>query len=130
MCVCVCVCVCVCMYVCVCVCMDFPGSSAGEESTCNVGDPALIPGPGRSAGEGRRDRLPFPVFLGFSGGLDDKESACHVGHLGLIPGLERCPGRGHGNPHQYSCLENPMDRGSMCIYLNHLAVYQKCNTTW
>ena len=32
--------------------------------------------------------------------------------LGSIPGLERSPGEGHGNPLQYSCLENPMDRGA------------------
>ena len=48
----------------------------------------------------------------FSGGSDGKESACNVGDLGSIPGLERSPGRGHGNPLQYSCLENPMDRGA------------------
>ena len=41
-----------------------------------------------------------------------KESACNVGDLGLIPELERCPGGGHGNPLQYSCLENPMDKGA------------------
>ena len=40
-----------------------------------------------------------------------KESACTVGDLGSIPRLGRSPGRGHGNPLQYSCLENPMDRG-------------------
>ena len=44
------------------------------------------------------------------GGPDDKESAGNAGNLGLIPGLERSPGGGHGNPLQYSCLENPMDR--------------------
>ena len=57
-----------------------------------------------------RDRL--PVFLGFSGGSDGKESACSAGDLGLIPGSGRSPGGGHGNPLQYSCLENPMDRGT------------------
>ena len=36
-----------------------------------------------------------------------KESACNAGDLGLIPGLGRSPGGGHGNPLQYSCLENP-----------------------
>ena len=41
-----------------------------------------------------------------------KESACNAGDLGLIPGLGRCPGEGNGNPFQYSCLENPMDRGT------------------
>ena len=40
------------------------------------------------------------------------ESACNVGDLGSIPGLGRSPGGGHGNPLQYSCLENPMDRGA------------------
>ena len=38
------------------------------------------------------------------------ESACNVGDLGLIPGWGRSPGEGHGNPLQYSCLENSMDR--------------------
>ena len=42
-------------------------------------------------------------------GLDTKESACNAG---LIPGLGRSPGEGNGNPLQYSCLENPMDRGA------------------
>ena len=40
------------------------------------------------------------------------ESACNAGHLGSIPGLGRSPGGGHGNPLQYSCLENAMDRGA------------------
>ena len=35
-----------------------------------------------------------------------------VKDVGLIPGLARSPGGGHGNPLQYSCLENPMDRGA------------------
>ena len=50
--------------------------------------------------------------LGFSGGSDRKESACNAGDLALIPGLGRSPGEGNGNPLQYSCLENPMDRGA------------------
>ena len=41
-----------------------------------------------------------------------EESACNAGDLGLIPGLGRSPGEGNGNPLQYSCLENPMDRGA------------------
>ena len=41
-----------------------------------------------------------------------KESACSAGDLGLIPGLGRFPGEGNGNPLQYSCLENPVDRGA------------------
>lgn len=42
---------------------------------------------------------------------DGKESTCSGGDLGSIPGSGRCPGEGHGNPRQYSCRENPMDRG-------------------
>ena len=41
-----------------------------------------------------------------------KESTCNAGDLALIPGLEWSPGEGNGNPLQYSCLENPMDRGA------------------
>ena len=48
--------------------------------------------------------------MGFPGGLDGKESTCNAGDLGSIPGLGRSPGGGHGNPLQYSCLENLMDR--------------------
>ena len=43
---------------------------------------------------------------------DDKESACNAGDLGLIPRSGRSPGEGNGNPLQYSCRENPMDRGA------------------
>ena len=60
----------------------------------------------------RRDRLPTPVFLGFPDGSDGKESTCNAGDLGSIPGLGRPPGEGKGYAHQYSCLENPMDRGA------------------
>ena len=47
--------------------------------------------------------------------LSGKESAFDAraaGDTGLMPGLGRSPGGGHGNPLQYSCLENPMDRGA------------------
>ena len=60
----------------------------------------------------RRDKLTIPIFLGFPGGSDGEESTHSVGDLGSIPGLERSPGGGHGNPLQYSCLENLMDRGA------------------
>ena len=46
-------------------------------------------------------------LLDLSGGSDSKESACNVGNLGSILQLRRSPGGGHGNPLQYSCLENP-----------------------
>ena len=56
------------------------------------------------------------LFWGFPGGLDSNESTCNAGDLGLIPGLGRFPGEGHGNPLQYFCLENPMDRGTWWAY--------------
>ena len=46
----------------------------------------------------------------FSGGSDSKESSCNVGDPGSTPGSGRSPGEGNGNPLQYSCLENSMDR--------------------
>ena len=82
-----------------------PGSSAGKESTWDV--ETLV---GKISW--RWDRLPTPGFLGFSGASDGKESAYNAGDLGSIPGLERCSGGGNGNPIQYSCLENSLDRGA------------------
>ena len=49
---------------------------------------------------------------GFPGGSDGKASAYNAGDQGSIPGLGRSSGEGNGNPLQYSCLENPMDRGA------------------
>ena len=86
--------------------LGFPGSSAGKESLqCRrpwfdfwVGK---IPW--------RRDRLPTPVYLGFSCGSAGKGSTCNAGDLDLIPGLGRSPGEGEGYPLQYSGLESSMD---------------------
>ena len=49
---------------------------------------------------------------GFPGGSVVKNLLVNAGDAGLIPGLGRSPGEGNGNPLQYSCLENPMDRGA------------------
>ena len=51
--------------------------------------------------------------MSFPGGSVGKESAFNVGEGGLIPGLWRSPGGGHGNPLQYSCLENPHGQKSL-----------------
>ena len=51
------------------------------------------------------------VLTDFRSGLDGKASAYNAGDLGSIPGLGRSPGEGNGNPLQYSCLENHMERG-------------------
>ena len=50
--------------------------------------------------------------MGFPGSSVGKESAYSAGDLGLIPESGRSPGEGNGKPLQYSCLENPMDRGA------------------
>ena len=54
----------------------------------------------------------------FPGGSDGKASVYNVRDLSSIPGLGRFPGEGNGNPLQYSCLENPMDRGAWCRLLS------------
>ena len=53
----------------------------------------------------------MPVFLGFPGGSDGKESSCNTGVLGWIPELGE-----HGNPRQYSCLENLHGQRSLAGY--------------
>ena len=55
------------------------------------------------------------------GGSDGKESACNEGDPSSIPGLRRSPGEGNGYPLQYSCLENPMDRGAWWAIVHRVA---------
>ena len=54
----------------------------------------------------------FRFWRGFPSGSDSKASVCNAGDQGSIPGLGRSPGEGNGSPLQYSCMENPMDRGA------------------
>ena len=58
------------------------------------------------------NHIPGFSELGFPGSSEGKASACDAGDLGSIPGSESSPGEGHGNPLQYSCLENPTDGGA------------------
>ena len=51
-------------------------------------------------------------MLGFPGGSDGKEYACNAGDAGSIPGSGKSPGGGNGNPLQYSCIEDSMDRAA------------------
>ena len=51
-------------------------------------------------------------ILGFPHSSVGKSSACNAGDLGSIPGSRRSPGEGNGNRFQYSCPDNPMDRGA------------------
>ena len=62
-----------------------------------------------------------PLIRGFPGGSEVKASACNAGDLGSIPGSGRSPGEGNGNPLQYSCLENPMDRGAWWATVHRVA---------
>ena len=66
---------------------------------------------------------------GFPGGSVGKESTCNEGDLGSILGLGRSPGGGHGNPLEYSCPENPMDRGTWWAAVHRVAKSQNmpCN---
>ena len=111
---------------------SFPCGSAGKESAFNVGDLGSIPGLGRSPGEGKDYPLRYSglensmdcivhrvaksqtqlsdFHKGFPRSSVDKESACSSEDLGSVSGSGRSPGEGNGNPLQYSCLENPMDR--------------------
>ena len=58
---------------------------------------------------------------GFPYSSVDKESACNAGDPGLIPGSGRSPGEGNGNPLQYSCLGNAMDRGAWWATVHRVA---------
>ena len=122
--------------------MGFPCGSAGKESTCSVGDLGSIPGLGRSPGVGEVYPLQYcglensidcivhrvaesqtwlsdfhfrSAYRAFQVVLVVKNPLANAGDTrdaGLIPGSGRSPGGGHRNPLQYSCLENPMDRGA------------------
>ena len=62
--------------------------------------------------------------MGFPGGSAVKNSPANVGDACSIPGLGRSPGEGNGNPLQYSCLENPMDRGAWWTTVHRVAMSQ------
>ena len=62
--------------------------------------------------EGSLNQSNLVNIMVFPSGSDGKEAACNAGDWGSIPRSRRSPGEGHGNPLQYSCLENPMDRGA------------------
>ena len=64
------------------------------------------------------------ISAGFPAGLEVKMSACNARDPDLIPGLGRSLGEGNGNPLQYSCLENPMDRGAWWAIVHGVAKSQ------
>ena len=83
-------------------------SSAGKESTCNVGDPRSIPGMGRSPGEG----IGYPLQYSWAA-LVAQLVRIHLQRGRIwVQSLGWEDRQGHGNTLQCSCLENPMDRGA------------------
>ena len=85
------------------------GQSQGPES-CLLMSKAEESHP--SSTPSSRKYLDGTLGLSFPGGSDGEEPGCNAGDWGSIPGLGRSPGGGNGNPLQYFCLENPMDRGA------------------
>ena len=84
---------------------------AGSGSFCPVGHTKL-----RRSSRALLLSFTLSLFMGFPGGSDGKESTCNAGDLSLIPGLGRSPAGGHGNPLQYSFLENPHGQRSLAGY--------------
>ena len=64
------------------------------------------------------------MFGGFLGGSAVQNLLANAGDSGSIPGSGRSPGEGNGNPLQYSCLENPMDRGALCAIVHGVSKRQ------
>ena len=63
--------------------------------------------------------------MGLPWWFSGKESACSAGDMDSIPGSERAPGEDNGNPLQYSCLGNPVDRGAWQATFHGVAKSQK-----
>ena len=77
----------------------------------------------------QRPRMVLNNLQYFPDGLDGKESACSARNPRLISGSERSPGGGHGNPLQYPCLENPMDRRAWLATV-HGVTKSQSRLTW
>ena len=72
----------------------------------------------------RKTQSPILTRKGFPGASDGEEPAYNVGDPSSIPGLGRSPGEGKGNPLQYFCLENPMDREAWQATVHRVAKHQ------
>ena len=80
---------------------------AVKESACNAEDPGSIPGSGRSSGEG----IGYPLQCSWASLVVKNQPAMQ--ETWMNPWVGRCPEVGHGNPLQYSCLENPHGQRSL-----------------
>ena len=91
--------------------MKVKSENEGARSCPTHSDPMDCSPPGSSIhGTSQARVLEWGAIV--PGGLDGKEFACNVGDMDSIPGPRRSSGGGNGNLLQYSCLENPMDRGT------------------
>ena len=99
--------------------MDFPGGRRSESLTSLTTSPLWS-----------YIFLLFSIlkFMVFPGGSHGKESSCNAGDLGSILGSGKSPGEGNGNPLQYSCLENPMDRQVWWATVHGVGQYWVTNT--
>ena len=70
------------------------------------------------------------ILVGFPGGSDSKESACNAGDPGSVLGSGRFPGEGHGNPPQYFCLKNSMDRGAWWATVHGVTEPRSPSSEW
>ena len=75
----------------------------------------------------QKKMVPLVLKLGFPDGSVVKNPPANAGDEGLIPGSRRYPGKGNGNPFQYSCLRNPIDRGAWWATVH--GVTKEWNTT-
>ena len=78
-------------------------------------------GDGNVMGKRRQIWVLLKYCLGFPGDSVVKNPPANAGYMGSIPGLGRSPGEGNGNPLQYSCLENIMDRGAWWATVHEVA---------
>ena len=103
---------------------------AGSHTTwMAVGTPSVVPGHRYLWAKGIHVIVKAFAGSGLPWWLSNKESACSAaasGNTGSIPGSERSPGKGNSNPLQYSCLENPMDRGTWRATVHRVTK----NQTW
>ena len=97
----------------------FPGSSVGKESAMQETPVQFL-----CREDPLKGQVTHSSILDFLSGSDGKESACNAGDPGSTPGLGRSLGGGQGNPLQYSCLENPLDRGAWLATVHGVAKNQ------
>ena len=113
--------------------LDVPGSSDGKESACNAGDPGSIAGLGRSPGEG----IGYPFQYSWASLVAQvvkNPPAMQETWVQSLGWEDPSPGGGHGNPLQYSCLENPLWQTSLMVYNSwghkESDVTERLSTAW